>query len=152
MGFWTDTTGGSLLQRMTIRNSGVVTMPYQPYANASSSSTVAATAGIPLNTNARSRGGLTISGNRMTVPVAGAYVIGYQHLGNSGSGSFQMAIRVNNTEIGGSRMQDTNSSNDSCGTQVIKELAASDYIEFFVVQGTSHGNPSYNSMWAYLIG
>ena len=95
---------------MAWRSDGVVTMPYQPYANASSSSGTAATAGIPLNQNGRSRGGLTISGNRMTVPVAGAYVIGYQHLGNSGSGPFQMAIRVNNTEIPGSRMQDTNSS------------------------------------------
>ena len=140
---------------MGIDDSGRVTMPYQPYARASSTTTQGATNAIPLNSNASynySRGGITISGNRFTVPVAGAYVIGYHHLGNSGSGACQIEIRHNGSYIPGTRTQDTNSSNDSFGTQTIKELNASDYIEFWVIQGASHGNQDYNSMWIWLLG
>ena len=142
---------GGATERMRISSAGVVTMPYQAYANASSNGTISATNAIPLNQNNRSRGGLTISGNRMTVPVAGAYVMGYHHLGNN-SGACQMAIKVNGNILGGSMTQDTASANDSFGTQIIQELGANDYIEFWVMSGASHGNPSYNSMWAFLIG
>jgi hypothetical protein len=142
-------------ERVRIDSSGRVQMPYQPYARASSTSTTGSTNAIPLNSNSSynySRGGITISGNRFTVPVAGAYVIGYHHLGNSGSGACQMEIRHNGSYIPGTRTQDTNSSNDSFGTQTIKELSASDYVEFWVIQGAAHGNQDYNSMWIWLIG
>jgi len=138
--------------RMEIDSSGRVKMPYQPYARASCSSFVSATNAISLNEYNLSRGGITISGSRFTVPVAGAYVIGYHHLGNSGSGACQVEIRVNNTDISGTKTQDTNSSNDSFGTQTVRELSASDYVEFFVYQGTTHNNQDYNSMWIWLLG
>ena len=138
--------------RMEIDSSGRVLMPYQPYARASSTSLVSSGNAIPLNSYNLSRGGITISGNRFTVPVAGAYVFGYHHLGNSGSGACQVEIRHNGTYVSGTRTQDTNSSNDSFGTQTVKELAASDYIEFWVIQGTTHNNTDYNSMWIWLIG
>lgn len=140
------------VDRFGIDSSGRVTMPYQPYARSSSGTTVSATNAIPLNANNLNRGGITISGNRFTVPVAGAYVIGYHHLGNSGSGVCQIEIRVNNNPIAGSRTQDTNSNNDSFGTQTVAELAANDYVEFWVVQGAAHGNSGYNHMWIWLIG
>lgn len=140
------------LERFAIDSSGRVTMPYQPYARASSTSLVSSGNAIPLNSYNLSRGGITISGNRFTVPVAGAYVFGYHHLGNSGSGACQVEIRHNGTYVSGTRTQDTNSSNDSFGTQTVKELAASDYIEFWVIQGATHNNNDYNSMWIWLIG
>lgn len=150
--FDTRTNSSTYAERLRIDSSGRVTMPYQPYARSSSSSLVSATNAIPLNANNLNRGGITISGNRFTVPVAGAYVIGYHHLGNSGSGACQIEIRVNNNPIAGSRTQDTNSSNDSFGTQTIADLSANDYVEFWVVAGTTHGNSGYNHMWIWLIG
>jgi hypothetical protein len=139
-------------ERFGIDSSGRVQMPYQPYARSSSSSLVSSGNAIPLNSYNATRGGITISGNRFTVPIAGAYVIGYHHLGNSGSGACQVEIRVNGTYVPGTRTQDTNSSNDSFGTQTVRELSASDYVEFWVIQGTTHGNQDYNSMWIWLIG
>lgn len=136
--------------RFHIDASGRITIPNQPYAQASSNAV--ATSQIALNTNTASRGGLSIGSNRMTVPVAGAYVIGYQHLGNSGSGSCQVEIRVNGSSVSGSASQDTASANDGFGSQVVKYLNANDYIEFWCIQGATHGNPGYNSMWAYLLG
>ncbi len=154
-GFEIRDASASYATRLSVDSSGRVTMPYQPYARASSTTTQGATNAIPLNSNSSynySRGGITISGNRFTVPVAGAYVIGYPHLGNSGSGACQIEIRHNGSYIPGTRTQDTNSSNDSFGTQTVKELNASDYIEFWVIQGASHGNQDYNSMWIWLLG
>jgi hypothetical protein len=143
---------GNATTKMKIDSSGRVTMPFQPYARSSSSSLVSATNAIPLNANNLNRGGLTISGNRFTVPISGAYVVGYHHLGNSGSGSCQVEIRVNNNPIAGTRTQDTNSSNDSFGTQTVVELSANDYVEFWVVLGTVHNNSGYNQMWIWLLG
>jgi len=130
----------------------VIKLPHQPYAQASCGTV--STGKIPLNANNAYRGGMTIdnTNNRFNVPVSGAYVIGYHHLGNSGSGACQVSIRVNGADVPGSRTQDTNSSNDSFGTQVIRPLSAGDYIEFWAIQNYVHGNPEYNSMWAYLLG
>ena len=141
-------------QPLKIDASGRVTMPYQPYARASSSTTTSATQRIPLNSHNAYRGGMSIdnTNNRINVPVSGAYVIGYSHLGNSGSGNTQIEIRINGTSEHGTRIQTTGSNNDNGSTQWIKELSANDYIEFWCIQGAAHGNSSYNSMWAYLIG
>jgi hypothetical protein len=135
-----------------IDTSGRVTMPNQPYARGSAAGNSGASAVIPIDTYVSSRGGITTSSNRFTVPVAGAYVVGYHHLGNSGSGACQVGIRKNGSFIGGTRTQDVNSGNDSFGTQSIVELAANDYIDFYCIQGSTHGNADYNSMWIWLIG
>ena len=135
-----------------IDSAGRVTMPYQPFAQASSNT--AASGKIPLNAYVGQRGGLSVdtTNARMNIPVSGAYVIGYHHLGNQGSGACQVVIRLNGTDVGGSRIQDSDSTNDNFGTQIIRTLAAGDYIEFWTIQGATHGNPDYNSMYAYLIG
>ena len=144
-------SSGTATERMRIDSSGRVTMPFQPYARASSSQYTTPTNAIPLNQHNLSRG-ITISGNRFTVPVTGAYIFGYHHLGNTASGNCNIEIRHNGTQIAGTRTQDTNASNDSFGTQTVKELSANDYIEFWVLTGTIHGNQDYNSMWIWLLG
>lgn len=148
----TNTSNSTSTFPMYLYEAGYVTMPSQPYAQASSGTV--STGKIPLDAFNAYRGGLSIdnTNQRFNIPVAGAYVIGYHHLGNSGSGACQVEIRVNGTAVSGSRTQDTNSSNDSFGTQIIRVLAANDYIEFWVISGATHGNNLYNSMWAYLIG
>jgi hypothetical protein len=134
-------------------SSGLVVKPYQPFAQASCNTTIT-NGKILLNANNAYRGGMSIdnTNNRVNVPVGGVYVIGYHHLGNSGTGDCQIEIRINGTAIQGSATQDTNSSNDSFGSQIVRVLAAGDYIEWWVIQNTSHGNSHYNSMWAFLLG
>jgi len=150
-------SGGDIL--MTIEAStgdvyhkGIVTMPLQPAGIAGCGTTTASPAIIPLNARAWGRGSLTVANNKMTVPVAGLYVVGYSHLGNQGSGACQMYITKNGSMIDGSRTQDMNSTNDNFSSSIIVTLAASDYIQFYVNQGAIHGNSSYNSMWIYLLG
>jgi len=140
------------IERLRIDGSGRVTMPYQPYAQASCSTN--ATGKIPLNHYNFVRGGMSIdnTNQRINVPVTGSYLIGYNHLGNQGSGNCQIEIRVNGSLILPSRAQDTNSTNDNFGFQTIRQLSANDYIEFWVVAGAVHGNADYNSMYTYLLG
>jgi len=134
-----------------IDSSGRVSMPYQPYAKASSGATQSVGV-IPLDASVAARGGITTSSNRFTVPIAGAYVVGYSGLANVGSGASQFAARKNGSAIGGMNTQNTTNNNESMSTQTVVELAAGDYVDFYVAQGASHGNAQFNSFYIYLIG
>jgi hypothetical protein len=147
-----STGDNTFTTRLRVDMGGRVMMPFQPYARGSSNGNVTAPAVIPINLYVSSRGGISTSSDRFTVPVSGAYVVGYHHLGNSGSGACQIVITKNGSVISGTRTQDTNSANDSFSTQTIVDLAANDFIQFYTNQGVVHGNPDYNSMWIYLIG
>lgn len=152
LGFYTSPSGSDVVSRMNIDSAGRVTMPSQPYARASCN--VTGTGKIPLNAYNAVRGGMSIdnTNQRIIVPVSGAYIIGYNHLGNAGSGSCSMNIRVNGTTISPSAAQDIGNGNDNFGFQTIYQLAANDYIEFQVFAGATHGNADYNIMYAYLFG
>ena len=131
--------------------SGRVMMPQQPYARGSAGSN-SGVGQVGIDTYITSRGGMVTTSNRFTVPVSGAYGVGYQHLGNSGSGACVVYIRKNGAKISGTLTQDVNSGNDSFGSSTIVELAANDYIDFYCQSGSTHGNSNYNSMWIWLIG
>lgn len=138
---------------LTIESGGRVLEPLKPYARASCNALISSGNKITFTSYTESRG-VTIdtTNNRFIVPVTGAYVFGYHHLGNSGSGACQVEIRVNGTYSPGTRTQDTNSSNDSFGTQTVRLLNTNDYVEFWVIQNTIHNNPDYNSMWIFFVG
>jgi len=98
MGFWTDTTGGSLLQRMTIRNSGIVTMPYQPgfkiawsTKNATGSGRILSTAAgdsVKSGRDQHNTGShFSTATGRFTAPVAGTYLLGFQAMRNANNGT-----------------------------------------------------------------
>lgn len=143
------------LLRMKIDGSGRITMPYQPVASVSyGGGDVSATNIIPLNTTPIVRGGMTISSNRITVPVAGTYMVGYHHLGtNTGC---QIQIRLNGSAINsgsGASTQINPAANHGNGSvQNPVAMSASDYIEFYVINNTVHGNSGYNRMYVYLLG
>jgi hypothetical protein len=137
--------------RMVIDSSGRVMMPQQPYARGSAGSN-SGVGQVGIDTYITSRGGMVTTSNRFTVPVSGAYGVGYHHLGNSGSGACVVYIRKNGAKISGTLTQDVNSGNDSFGSSTIVELAANDYIDFYCQAGSIHGNSDYNSMWIWLIG
>jgi len=140
--------------RLMIDNSGRVTMPSQPFANASCATTTSAGSKVPLNATNVSRGGLTIdnTNNRFLVPVSGAYMIGWSHLGDAGSVNNQVEVRINGTMLSGSASQDAQGSNDGFAGHRIAQLSANDYIEFWVISGRIHNNNHYNNMYAFLLG
>ena len=133
---------------------GRVLMPNQPFGVASSNAAATATSKIQLTSNMVSRGGLGIDSGteRMTVPVAGAYFIGYHHL--SENPSSQVEIRINGVAQGGSRTQGPNGagSNHSITSFIIRELSANDYVEWWCVSGKTHSNNNYNSMVVTFLG
>ena len=138
--------------RLLVRADGAVTMPKQPLARASySGGNVGATAILPLNSNTYTRGGMTVANNRITVPVTGAYFVGYHHLANQGG--VQIRVKINGSGVAGSQTQEVDGSNTSFSAQQIISLVANDYLEFETFSGGAvHGNASYNCMYAYLLG
>jgi hypothetical protein len=140
--------------RLMIDNSGRVTMPSQPFANASCGTTTSSGSKLPLNFTNVSRGGLSIdnTNNRFVVPVSGAYMIGWSNLGDAGSVNNQIEIRINGTMLPGSASQDAQGGNDGFASHRIAQLSANDYIEFWVISGRTHNNAHYNNMYAFLLG
>lgn len=130
---------------------GIVKHPNVPYARASHSTSVAGGSYIPLNV-LRANRGFTISGSRFNIPHTGLYLVGYSALGNSGSGSLQMEIRVNGVAVPGTSINETSSANDSASLMVPLLLNQNDYVEFYVKLGTSHANADYNSFWIIFLG
>jgi hypothetical protein len=142
-------------EAMRISGAGHVTIPNQPVASVSySGGDIAATAIIPLNAGAITRGGMTIASNRITVPVAGTYIIGFHHLGTNLN--CQLQIRVNGASInsnwGANTQINPASAHGNGSVQNPVALGANDFIEFFVINATVHGNGNYNRMYAYLLG
>ena len=151
--FYTDPDGTGPVNRMSINRYGYVTIPNQPAVQVSYSGGNISGQVIPLNANSSTRGGMTIDtvNNRVTVPVSGWYKIGYSHLGNQASA--QVWIEVNGTQVQGSASQQTSGGNGTFSSQVIVSLSANDYIHW-QVGGTYliHGNSTYNTMYAHLLG
>ena len=138
---------------MTIDSAGRVTTPYQPAASASYGGTNLSSSAIPLNNGPLSRGGITISGNRFTVPTLGTYVVGYHNL--SAQSGTQIAVRINGAAINsgfGANTQDTSGGNGNFSVQNLVSASASDYIEFYVISGSIHGNQDYNRFYIFLLG
>jgi hypothetical protein len=161
LGYGTSTNSSLLVlnvdgdQKFRVDTTGRLRMPYQPVASVSyGGGDISATNIIPLNTTPIVRGGMAISSNRITVPVAGTYLVGYHHLAtNTGC---QIQIRVNGTSInsgsGASTQIHPNGNHGNGSVQNPVAMNASDYIEFFVINSTVHGNSGYNRMYAFLLG
>lgn len=134
-------------------NVGAVSIPSQPAARASYGGGNLTNSKIPLNANTLSRGGMSIdsTNNRITVPVSGWYKIGWHHLANTSGASIR--IEINGSAIQGSYTQQTSGGNGSFSSQIIASLSANDYIEWFIgATNYVHGNSSYNTMYAHLLG
>jgi hypothetical protein len=148
--FFRNRVDGTTLNTMSLVN-GTVTMPYQPYGKASCSSPVTAGNFAPLNAYVVVRGGIVAGTNRFTVPVSGAYMVAYQHLGETAS--TQGVIYKNGVKVNGTSTQDTASgSNGGLSSQSIIILAANDYIQYKCRNGKFHQNADYNSMTIHLLG
>ena len=146
-----NTAGTSAL---TIDSSGAILKPVLPYGQASSNAKTTATNIVNLNSNVLSGGGLTVdqSNNRMVVPVAGLYAIGFVELADVAAYT-EIIMRKNGTAISGSRAQTgTSHQYGDFSSHMLIELAASDYIDWYCEAGTTHNNVNYNNHYVYLIG
>ena len=146
-------TGGTT--GLTIDSSGRALRPVIPFGQASlGNSPVAATAKIGLEYNIVSGGGLTVdqTNDRMIVPVAGLYQIGFTHLTDAQTHTVGIEMRKNGTTIEGSRTQVKGQTYVNIGLNMLISLEANDYIEWWSQSGTVHNNTTYNNMFCYLIG
>jgi hypothetical protein len=147
-------TGGTT--GLTIDSSGAILKPVIPYGQASKAgSAQTATAKITLDGNVISGGGLTVdtTNDRMIVPIAGLYAIGFTQLTDSTSTNTEVHMRKNGTQISGTSSQ-TNASDDyaTLSMKFLIELAANDYIEWWCAGGAVHNNINYNNHYVYLLG
>ena len=142
---------------LTIDSSGRVAQPQLPAACFHyQGSDLTGAAAVPLNTQSVLQGGMSMSSNVITVPIAGLYKIGFYHLAASTSAYSVLFVRINGQTQG---MPHSNQiqfrpphGNDSFAFQTIASLSANDTVDFFVSSGTIHGNADYNSMFVYLLG
>ena len=148
-------TGGTI--GLTIDSSGHVSQPQLPAACFHyQGSDITGAAAVPLNTQSVLQGGMSMSSNVITVPIAGLYKIGFYHLATSTGAYSVLFIRINGQTQG---MPHSNQiqfrpphGNDSFTHQTIASLSANDTVDFFVSSGTIHGNADYNSMFVYFLG
>ena len=142
---------------MTIDSSGRVTQPALPAACFHyQGSDLTGAAAVPLNTQSVLQGGMSMSSNVITVPIAGLYKIGFYHLANATGSYSVLFVRINGQTQG---MPHSNQiqhkpahGNNSFAYQTIASLSANDTVDFYVSSGTIHGNADYNSMFVYLLG
>lgn len=148
-----NTAGTSAL---TIDSSGAILKPVLPYGQASCNVVTAATNKLQLTTNVISGGGLTVdqTNERMVAPITGLYAIGFTHLVNNDASSTTVEMRKNGVAMGGGTAQTEANSQygGPLNCHIIQELTANDYIEWFVIAGTTHNNTNYNNHYVYLLG
>jgi len=146
-----DDASTSYTNHLNIDSSGRIRMPLQPNASVCYSGGDISSVIVPLNSSPDTRGGVTIASNRITVQTTGYYVIGYHHLATV-TGT-QVQVRVNGAGIAGNVTQaNPAAAHGNFSMQIITSLVSGDYVEFFVISGTLHGNASYNRMYLYLLG
>ena len=148
--FSDNSANGTPAERMRISAEGYVTTTQNPMFRGSYNGSNRGVGAIPQNAYIQSRNMAHSGGNRITVPVAGVYLIVHSQL--AASASTQTAIKFNGSYLYGSFTQDVSGSNDSVTTALPIIMAADDYIEFYTYAGTIHGNASYNTMSVTLIG
>jgi len=145
-------TGGTT--GLTIDNSGAILKPVIPYGQASSTAKTTATNIVNLNAHVLSGGGLTVdqTNNRMIVPVAGLYKIGFTELTDI-HGYVEIIMRKNGSNINSARAQVyPGAAYSEFGHHMIVSLAANDYIDWYCNAGTTHNNVHYNNHYVYLLG
>ena len=147
-------TGGTT--GLTLHSTGAILKPVIPYGQASKGgSPQTPTNKLTLDSNVLSGGGLTVdqTNHRMIVPIAGFYAIGFTQLTDSTNTNTEVHMRKNGSTIAGSSSQTAAAASYATLSQhYLIDLAANDYIEWWVAAGAVHNNSQYNTMYVYLLG
>ena len=145
-------TGGTT--GLTIDSAGRLLKPVIPFGQASSNAKTTATNIVNLNSHVISGGGVTVdqTNNRMIVPVAGLYKIGFTELTDI-HGYVEIIMRKNGSLINNARAQTyPGAAYSYFGHHMVISLAANDYIDWYCNAGTTHNNNNYNNHYVYLLG
>ena len=133
--------------RLQINTAGAVAMPNQPVATGRFSCT--AGSGLANLWQPSRQVGITISGSRITVPTAGLYLIGLNHITNNGTGRVDSNIYINGGLISSSLSSDNGSGFRYRSMQVVRYMNAGDYIEFN--SGSWYNAPNYDEWKTFFV-
>ena len=116
--------------RVVIDSAGRVTMPYQPHILGTPGNGTSGNSGTADRFAVKTSRGLTYANSRITVPVAGVYLITFQTITSSGSGRIDTHIYINNI-VTNSGLNETNTTGFRQRTHSLTiYLNASDFINF----------------------
>lgn len=131
-----DSSSGDSLQwrynnttQMQIDASGRVTMPYQLHIEGTPNRSGAGFANAFYTRNTPV--GLSFSNERITVPIAGRYLVCWNTIADSGSGRVDTNIYINGVQVVNSMGESYNNAFRFRGSAHVFNLAANDYIQFF---------------------
>ena len=133
----------SFTEAMRIDAAGRVTTPSQPHIH-----------GMPNNSSgsgianvfytAYSRNTLSFSNSRVTVPVAGAYLINFNTISDSSTGRVDANILVNGTNILSALSEDNGQGFHQKSLSAVVNLSANDYIQVSNADWYNSGITSYD--------
>jgi hypothetical protein len=145
------------LERMRIDSSGRVTMPYQPSAMAynAQGQHMAGNAVAQFNSTRFNIGSMYNSSNgRMTVPVAGRYLVAYSGLHDYISqNAIGFDIRINGSVFNGGEgyQEDSSRGNSQLSKTLILQLSANDYVDIHIRQSGTQVHQRYGSFTVTLL-
>lgn len=116
-------------ERMRIDSAGRVTMPNQPHWHG----TITGTTGTGIADSAAtqtSRGGLTFSNSRVTVPIAGVYSLHFNTISDTSTARIDANILVNGTSVLNLLNEDNGTGYHQKSGSLNVLLAANDYVTF----------------------
>ena len=148
---------GTLAEKVRISSAGYVTKPYQPCAMAYNAQGQHMAGGsiAQFNSTRFNIGNMYNSSNgRMTVPVAGRYLVAYSGLHDYISQSaVGFDVRINGSAFnGGEGYQESNDiSNSQLSKTLILSLSANDYVEIYIRQSGTQVHQRYGSFSMCLI-
>jgi hypothetical protein len=121
----------AIQNRLKIDVAGRVSKPYQPHIFGSVTNTSTATNSLANSMNVVSSTELTFSNSRITVPVAGLYLITFCTLSAQDSSRKDANIIINGTSYVNMLSEDTTTGYHYRGGSLTVKLSANDYIQFF---------------------
>jgi hypothetical protein len=147
--YWTSATvshkfrtqlAGTPVDAMNIYKEGAVTTPQQPHIFGTPHNGTEGSSGQATFFRVKTSRGLSFSNNRITIPVAGVYMITYQTICQSNTGRYDTQVKVNGNEI-------TNGLNENNGDGYHQRthsfcmyLNVNDYITFHNARYYSNGS------------
>lgn len=133
-------TGTAITKHMAINENGAFTTPQQPHIFGTPHTGTEGSSGQATLFRVKTSRGLSFSNNRITVPVAGVYMITYQTICQTNVGRYDTHVKINGAET-------TNGLNEANGDGYHQRthsfcmyLNANDYITFHNARYYSNGS------------
>ena len=131
-------------ERMCIDSAGRVTTPSQPHIHGSPNNSSGSGIANVFYT-AYSRNTLSFSNSRVTVPVAGAYLINFNTISDTSTGRVDATILINGGDFISALSEDNGQGFHQKSLSVVVNLSANDYIQVSNADWYSSLTTSYTS-------